>query len=186
LPDLIPAAAVLASPTPYPPEGLDYFAGTGETNIEGILAALESREAHEKYVEKEAAKILSANRESMVQAFRTILCPPDAEVLTTGFADFVLRSVREGSGERKDGWLDDESAFIRPWGFELGQIRIPVLLMHGEQDRMVPVSHGKWLADRIPKVETQFLPGDGHLTLSARRIPEVHAWLIARSLPCAK
>ena len=76
--------------------------------------------------------------------------------------------------------MDDDIACIQPWGFELSRIRIPVLLMHGEQDLMVPISHGKWLAGKIPKVEARFLADDGHITLHLRRIPEVHAWLLSR------
>jgi len=178
LPGLVAAAAVLASPAPYPAEGLDYFVGMGETNVAEVRAALESREACERVVEAEASELLRADTETLVQAFRSLLCPVDAAVLTTDFANFVLRSVREGMGERRDGLVDDEMAFITPWGFELSQIRVPVLLVHGEQDQMVPVSHGKWLAGNIPNVEARFLADDGHLTLSARRIPEVHAWLL--------
>jgi pimeloyl-ACP methyl ester carboxylesterase len=180
LPGLVAAAAVLASPAPYPAEGLDYFAGMGEDNVASTRAALESREACERVVEAQASELLRADRETLVQALHSLLCPVDAAVLTTDFADFVLRSVREGIGERRDGDVDDEIAFVTPWGFELSQIRIPVLLMHGEQDRMVPFSHGKWLASKIPNVQSRFLPDDGHLTLSLRRLPEVHAWLLGK------
>jgi pimeloyl-ACP methyl ester carboxylesterase len=131
-------------------------------------------------IEASAAKLLGATPETLVQALRSILCPVDAAVLTTDFAGFVLRTVREGIGEKRDGVIDDDIAHLTPWGFELSQIRIPVLLMHGEQDQMVPASHGKWLASRIPNVETRFLPDDGHLTISARRIPEVHEWLLEK------
>jgi pimeloyl-ACP methyl ester carboxylesterase len=180
LPDLVVATAVLASIAPYRAEGLDYFAGMGETNVASTRAALESREAHEQIVEAEASEMLGATPETIAQAFRTLLCPADAAVLTTDFAHFVLRSVHEGIGEKRDGMMEDDIAHIAPWGFELSQIRIPVLLMHGAQDRMVPVSHGHWLASRIPKVEARFLPDDGHLTLSLHRIPEVHSWLLSK------
>jgi pimeloyl-ACP methyl ester carboxylesterase len=180
LPGLVVAAAVLASPAPYPAEGLDYFAGMGESNVVEISAALKSREACEQVVEAEASGLLRADAETLVEAFHSLLCPVDAAVLTQGFAQFVLRSVGEGIGERRDGWVDDEMAFTTPWGFELSQIRIPVLLMHGEHDQMVPFSHGKWLASKITNVEARLLPDDGHLTLSTRRIPEVHAWLLSK------
>jgi pimeloyl-ACP methyl ester carboxylesterase len=180
LPGLVAAMAVLGSIAPYLAEGLDYFAEMGDDNVEDFKAALKGGEAHKQAVEASASKLLGATPETLVQALHSLLCQADASVLTTDFADFVLHSVREGIGEKRDGVIDDDIAHILPWGFKLSQIQIPVLLMHGEQDRMVPVSHSKWLAGKIPKVETWFLPDDGHLTLSLRRIPEVHAWLLSK------
>lgn len=177
LPGLVVAAAALGTPAPYGAKGLDYFAGMGESNVAEFKAALKGRPACEEFVEGEASELLRVEPETVMQAFDSLLCAPDSAVLKTEFANFVVRSVRDGIGDRRNGWVDDEMAFIRPWGFELGQIQIPVLVMHGEQDRMIPASHGKWLASQIPKAETRFLPEDGHLSLSARRIPEVHAWL---------
>ena len=178
LPNLVAAAAALAFAAPYPAEGLDYFAGMGESNVAEFRAALKGHRACEQFVEAEASELLRADAETVMEAFQSLLCPADSAVLTTDFAHFVVRSVREGIDERRDGWVDDKMAFVAPWGFELNQIRIPVLLMHGAQDRMVPVSHGKWLASHIPNVDARFLPDDGHLTLSARRISDVHAWLL--------
>jgi pimeloyl-ACP methyl ester carboxylesterase len=179
LPDLVVAAAALASPTPYGAEGLDWFAGMGEDNIAEFGAALQSREALEEFVEAAVPGLLGTDPESLVQAFRSLLSPVDAAILTENFALWLLDNMREGIQERRDGWVDDDIAFTMPWGFELGQIRIPVMVMHGEHDRFVAYAHGAWLASQIPHVNARLSADDGHLTIALRRIPEVHAWLLA-------
>lgn len=39
---------------------------------------------------------------------------------------------------------------------------MPVLLMHGEQDAIVPVAAGRWLAERLSGVQTHYPDGCGH------------------------
>lgn len=68
------------------------------------------------------------------------------------------------------GWWDDSYGLIRPWGFEVADISVPVLLLHGRQDKFVPLAHGQWLATHIPGVEAPLLEDDGHLTLQEYRI----------------
>jgi pimeloyl-ACP methyl ester carboxylesterase len=38
-------------------------------------------------------------------------------------------------------------------------------VVHGGQDRVVPSSHGRWLAGRIPSVELWRRPEDGHVSV---------------------
>jgi len=180
LPDLVVAAATLGSVAPCPAEGLDFFAGMGEDNVAEFRAALDGRDALQPMVEAMAPGLLAADSVSLVEAFRSLLSPVDAAVLTGDFAAYLLSSIREGCTERRDGWVDDDLAFTKPWGFKPEQIEIPVLLWHGKHDRFVPFRHGEWLASHIPNVDAQLSPDEGHLTLVLGRVADVHNWLLAK------
>ena len=54
---------------------------------------------------------------------------------------------------------------VAPWGFDPGQVRAPVLLLHGGQDRVAPSSHAEWLATRIRSAELWLRPDDGHISV---------------------
>ena len=179
LPDRVIAAASLASVAPYPAGGLDWFAGMGEANVTEFGLALEGREALEPFLRRERDGMLAAGPAGLAEAMRTLLSPTDRAVFTGETADYLFEAFRAGNEERLDGWLDDDLAFAKPWGFELEQINVPVLLWQGAEDRFVPFAHGEWLARRIPAVDARLSRDDGHLTLLVRRLGEVHGWLVA-------
>ena len=66
---------------------------------------------------------------------------------------------------------------MRGWGFDLRDIRVPVKIWHGRQDRFVPAQHGQWLAAGIPGAEADISDRDGHLTMIGR-VGEIHDWLL--------
>jgi pimeloyl-ACP methyl ester carboxylesterase len=102
-------------------------------------------------------------------------------VLSEEFAGWILQAGALGLREGVDGWVDDNLAFVQPWGFAPQSIERPVLLLHGADDRFVPVAHGRWLAARIPVVVPWIAAADGHLTLLERRLHEVNEWLLSHS-----
>jgi pimeloyl-ACP methyl ester carboxylesterase len=179
LPERVVAAASLASVAPYPAEGLDWFAGMGEANVAEFGLTLEGRDALEPFLRHERDAMLAAGPAGLAEAMRTLLSPADHAVFTGETADYMFEAFRAGNEERLDGWLDDDLAFAKPWGFELEQIDVPVLLWQGAEDRFVPFAHGEWLARRIPAVDARLSRDDGHLTLLVRRLGEVHGWLVA-------
>lgn len=81
--------------------------------------------------------------------------------------DFV-QSFRESLKNSVDGWVDDDLAFTRPWGFEFSEIKVPVILYQGDQDMMTPFAHGKWLVDHLPQdqVRPHLLQGEGHISIA--------------------
>jgi pimeloyl-ACP methyl ester carboxylesterase len=179
--DRLKAVASLASVAPFGADGLDWFDGMGEDNHVEFGKALDGEEALRGFCEPLAKDIIAADPAALVQVLASLLGPADRAVLTGAFAEYLHECDARGLASGVDGWIDDDFAFVEPWGFELGEISRPVLLLHGEDDRFVPVSHGHWLAARIPDVDARIDPADGHLTLFERRMREVNAWLLSHS-----
>jgi pimeloyl-ACP methyl ester carboxylesterase len=180
LPDLVTAAASLASLAPADAGGLDWFEGMGQDNADDFKLLKSDPEAMRAKLEKEREQTLATSSGGLLDLLKTLLTPTDAAALTGEFAEYLVYTGREGLAPGAQGWWDDGVAHAGPWGFELSAIRVPVLLMHGRQDQFVPFGHGQWLAARIPGVEARLLDDDGHLTLETQRIGEVHAWLADR------
>lgn len=181
LPDLVAASASIASPAPYLAKGLDWFAGMGDQNIVEFHEAIEGRAAIESFIEAQVPEMLSTTPEGLSEALQSLLSPVDAEALDREFASFLIAQMREGIQHVRSGWVDDDLAFTSPWGFELNRAGAPILIVHGEQDRFVPVSHARWLADNLEDAECWLLADEGHLSLLNNRLPEIHAWLLSQA-----
>jgi pimeloyl-ACP methyl ester carboxylesterase len=177
-PDLVVAAASLASPAPYGAPRLDYFSGMGELNIEDFKLCLVDPPAFERKSAVEREELLAATPDDLLKQWATILSDIDAKAATGELAHFLIESMQSGLGPGAEGYVDDGFAFVRPWGFDPADIGIPVLLWHGRHDRFVPFAHGQWLSLQIPDVEAHLSGADGHLTL-VDKVGSVHEWLLA-------
>ncbi len=179
LPDLVTAAAALASLAPYDAPGLDYFAGMDQADVDDYRLLLADPATARAKWDQDREALLASSPGELAQELATFLSPVDVAVLTQELAEDLAHSVHDALSPGSQGWWDDSRAMLTPWGFDVASIAVPVLLLHGRQDRSVPVSHGEWLAAHIPGVTASILPGDGHLTLT-HRIGEVHSWLSER------
>jgi pimeloyl-ACP methyl ester carboxylesterase len=77
------------------------------------------------------------------------------------FNEVVSPAVASGPG----GLIDDDLAYVTPWTFDPAVITAPVLLLHGEQDRIVPSSHSRWLASACPDARLRLVPDAGHISV---------------------
>lgn len=178
--DRVAAAATFASVAPYDAVGLDFLAGMGEDNVVELGAAVEGPDALGPLLEEFAPRLLGAEPEQLVDALKSLLSPPDVAVVSGELAEELIAATREGIGASRDGWLDDDLAFVKPWGFDLGSISVPLQLWQGRQDLMVPPAHGEWLAAYIPGVDARLSDADGHLSIEHLRVGDAHAWLLER------
>jgi pimeloyl-ACP methyl ester carboxylesterase len=59
--------------------------------------------------------------------------------------------------------VDDDLAFVSPWGFAVEQINVPVLVRYGATDVLVPPTHGEWLAANVPGCVVKVDHTAGHM-----------------------
>jgi pimeloyl-ACP methyl ester carboxylesterase len=144
---------------------LDFLAGMGRENVAEFGAALEGEDALRRWLETNTAALRTITGEALAEALGGLVPDVDKSALVGAFADQMAAATRRSVSGGLDGWIDDDLAFVRPWGFEPAHIRVPVTVWQGEVDLMVPMAHGRWLVDKIPSAERRFLHGQGHISL---------------------
>ena len=179
LPERVLAAASVAGVAPHDAEGLDWLAGMGEENLEEFGAAEAGEQELAGYLEAEASEMLGASGPQLHEALGDLLSAVDARALSGDYAAWLAESVDAGLAPGIWGWLDDDLAFVKDWGFELGSIERPVTIWHGAQDRFVPFSHGEWLAAHVPGATAKLREEHGHLSLLLSSYEEILDELLA-------
>ena len=179
LPDRVVGVLSIASVAPFAADGLDWSAGMGDENVEEFGAAAGGEAALRPYLDAVRGEMVQITGEDLSRSMATLLPPVDLAALTGEFADDLAASFRAAVANGIDGWLDDDLAFLQPWGFEPADVTVPTLLWQGVEDLMVPVSHGRWLAANLPKVTPHLEPGEGHLSVTLGGIGRMLDELVA-------
>jgi len=179
LPDRVAGVLVIAGVAPYGVDGLDFLAGMGEQNVEEFGLALEGADALRPAHEREAAEMRDADAAALIEGMSTLLPDVDRAVLTDEFGEDLAANFNEALRLGVDGWLDDDLAFTRPWGFDVTDVAVPTFLWQGSVDLMVPFAHGQWLAEQIPGVTAHLLEGEGHLSITVGALETMLDELVA-------
>jgi pimeloyl-ACP methyl ester carboxylesterase len=85
-----------------------------------------------------------------------------------GIRDSFLTSYVEAFRHGSWGVAQDLRVLTRPFGFDLGSIKTPTWVVHGDADTTVPVQHARLYAEAIPGAQLQIHPGDGHFSILSR------------------
>jgi len=165
LPHRVVGALSIAGLAPYGAEGLDWFDGMAPSGVASLRASLAGR----------AAKV---EHEASAAPYDPEFTPDDLTALDTEWA-WLGRVATAASAQGPGGLIDDDLAYVAPWGFDPARITVPVQLVHGNRDRVVPSAHSRWLADRSPTAELVVTPEDGHISV-LRSAEAALARLVAR------
>lgn len=175
LPTRVSSVACLASLAPFlanrangadgadGPGAIDWFGGMASdgASLRAALAGRPAREHHERTTVFDPASFIARDYTALAGPWSSLSA--DAG-----------KAAAAGS----DGLIDDDLAFVAPWGFDVASITAPVLLIHGGQDRVVPPAHSEWLHRRLPRSELWSRPDDGHISI-LEACPSALDWLRA-------
>lgn len=141
--------------------------GVGEFSMRVMQARMSPQEVVDRIVKlcfadpgRANPQMLSASAD-LVEARRPI---PRTEEAFLGAARSLMRML------------------VKPERYEskMSGIEVPVLLLHGEEDRLVPITAARRVAAANPSWETAFLPGVGHtpqLEVPGQTVDIITEWL---------
>jgi len=163
LPDRVLAAVDCSGLAPFGADGLDWFGGMGSVGIRSLRAATQGVEAKTAYEASPEAEAMPDFTDADFAALEG----------RWGWLGKIAGAAIQGG---PDGLIDDDLSAVTPWGCDPATIAVPLLVVHGEDDRVVPVGHGVWLAEHCPGAEFWSRPGDGHISVLAAAEPAL-TWL---------
>jgi pimeloyl-ACP methyl ester carboxylesterase len=178
LPERLTKAAVLVGLAPRGADGLDWYDGMTQSNALEHMAAAKGYQGVAALTEA-AADAVRADPASLLARLQTDMPDPDRRVVADrGIRSMLLETYAEALRTSAFGWIDDALAFYSPWGFDPATVTVPVLLWHGASDNLSPVSHARWLADRIPSAAVVVQAGAAHFG-ALDVLPDILRWLSA-------
>jgi pimeloyl-ACP methyl ester carboxylesterase len=173
----VTAVAAVSGFAPADTPGLVFTEGMGEPSRAEFPLAAQGREVYEPFVREAVAGWLATPPERVDERLDGLLTGPDPELLAGPLARYLHESATEALRAGIDGWLDDGLATVAPWGFDPAHVTVPLLLLQGAHDLMVPPAHARALAGMIPRATLMLEPNDGHLTVCLDPVRPLD-WLI--------
>ncbi len=159
------AAASISGIAPFKADGLDWMSGMAEENVGEFGMALAGEQELGTLLSQLGPVLRDMTPDELVPGMGGLLSDADVAAGSGEFGAYLAASFRAGLSGGIAGWRDDDLAFIRDWGFALAVPggAAPVSVWQGDQDNMVPLAHGQWLARHVPAARFHLLAGAGHL-----------------------
>jgi len=166
LPERVSRAVCAVSPAPYDVADFDWLEGMDPLNVRELEWALQGEEVLARELRRESANVLKRIEEDPAKILGDDwgLSESDRRELARTERHGVIREqFTEAFRTGVWGWVDDDLCMLKPWGFDVGEIRVPTRVVYGSTDVLVPARHGEWLARHVPRAEVVVEDDLGHL-----------------------
>ena len=168
LPERVVRAICVVGVAPFGAPGLeedDWLAGMDNENVKEVRKALAGEDVLTPSLEtlqKQWEERVAVDPSTVLDDFdlsesdRAELARPEAQ-------ERIRETTFEQNVNGVGGWVDDDLAILKPWGFDVGTISVPVLVRYGLTDVLVPPAHGDWIAASVPGCLVEIETSAGHL-----------------------
>lgn len=103
--------------------------------------------------------------------------PDEAHLADETAEKGLMATVTEAFRQGVTGYAQDVHLEGRGWAFDPSRITVPMDVVHGDMDTLVPIAHSRHTARLIPGSTFRALPGHGHLTILSE-LPRLAAALL--------
>lgn len=152
----VAATAVFASPAPFN-SSPSWFRGMtgGGAGLRAATLGDAARTEYQRTAEFSAASFTEA----------------DWQALSGRWASIGRQAQAAAAAGSNDGEIDDDLAFVSPWGIDLTQICAEVDLYQGLEDRIIPAHHVDLLASMVPGAKIHKIQNSGHVAILDELLP---------------
>ncbi|WP_254839212.1 alpha/beta fold hydrolase [Natronomonas marina] len=121
------------------------------------------------------------DREAFLEDVAESAAPADGP-LWRGEVGKVLHAsmIESTSNHGLDPLVRETAIYGSPWGFDLGDVEVPVHLWYGRADTIVPLQMGLYLTEHVPTAEAHVYPDLGHLSVVEENETEIVETLTGR------
>jgi pimeloyl-ACP methyl ester carboxylesterase len=166
-------ATIVAGVAPSDADDLDWTGGMGEENLAEFDLARSGGEDYDTFLRDASSVMVLVSQAEIGEALGDLVTESDKAMIAGPVGAYLVSSIRAAFVAGVDGWRDDDLAFLAAWGFSLEDVSVPVSLWQGTEDRMVPVGHGRWLAEHLPNADYEQVDGEGHISIWRAALPVV-------------
>ena len=165
MPERVLIARCVVGVAPFDAHELDWFEGMDAANVREFGWAVAGERELTPRLEHEAAQLVARAQESPSEVLGDFeLSEADRRVMQNPLMQrLIAEAVPETFAAGVGGWVDDDLAFVGPWGFDVRAVRVPVQVWYGATDVLVPAAHGAWLGHNLPHAHVTVDHSGGHL-----------------------
>jgi pimeloyl-ACP methyl ester carboxylesterase len=117
--------------------------------------------------------------EQTLAQFRRSMHPADYAVLEQpGRVEHLMQMTRESMAHGTKGVVWDMRLHVQDWDFLLDEVRLPLKLFHGEEDRNAPIQMVRKVMTLLPNAHLVTYAGEAHLSTPCNHLEEIAQALV--------